>query len=171
MGNICCGNNSGYELDTQKKFKRRPLEDLKKNYAFNDRSEVLGSGSFGKVYLSHNLYVSDMKVAIKVLNKAKLQNHLEIIQEEIEVLQKLDHPNIVRYYETYEDKKNIYIVMEYVGGGELFNFIVQQQNQVFSERKAKEYMKTLLQALNHIHSQGIVHRDIKPENIMVTLNH
>ena len=57
------------------------------------------------------------------MNKSKLGNHLEAIFDEIDILQKLDHPNIVRYYETYIDEKYIYIVMEYIGGGELFDKI------------------------------------------------
>jgi calcium-dependent protein kinase len=85
-------------------------------------------------------------------------------------LTKLDHPNIVKYYETYDDDKYIYLVMEFIGGGELFDKIAQQSNNVFSEEMAAYYMKKLFSALNHMHSQGVVHRDIKPENIMLTIN-
>jgi len=84
----------------------------------------------------------------------------------VDILTKLDHPNIVKYYETYIDERYFYLVMEYIDGGELFNKISQQENQVFNEKLASIYMKKLLSALNHIHSQGVVHRDIKPENIM-----
>ena len=83
---------------------------------------------------------------------------------------KLDHPNIVKYYETYVDEKYIYLVMEYIGGGELFEKIAQQKNQVFSEEMAAIYMKKLFGALHHMHSQKVVHRDIKPENIMIASN-
>jgi serine/threonine protein kinase len=64
-----------------------------------------------------------MQVAIKVLNKNKLKDHLEAIKEEVSILTKLDHPNIVKYYETYIDEKYIYLVMEYINGGELFEKI------------------------------------------------
>lgn len=84
------------------------------------------------------------------------------------ILTKLDHPNIVKYYETYVDEKYIYLVMEYIDGGELFEKIAQQENQVFSEKQAKQFMAKLFSALNHMHAQGVVHRDIKPENIMLT---
>ena len=66
-----------------------------------------------------------MQVAIKVLNKNKLKDHLEAIKEEVSILTKLDHPNIVKYYETYIDEKYIYLVMEYIDGGELFEKISQ----------------------------------------------
>jgi calcium-dependent protein kinase len=77
---------------------------------------------------------------------------LEAIKEEVNILTKLDHPNIVKYYETYIDEKYIYLVMEYIGGGELFEKISQQKNQVFGEEQAKDYMKKLFGALNHMHS-------------------
>jgi serine/threonine protein kinase len=62
-------------------------------------------------------------VAIKVMGLKKIKDELDAIREEVSILTKLDHPNIVKYYETYEDEKNIYLVMEYIGGGELFEKI------------------------------------------------
>lgn len=100
----------------------------------------------------------------------KLKDELDAIKEEVAILTKLDHPNIVKYYETYEDDKNIYLVMEYIGGGELFEKIAQQKNQVFNEVIAFEYINKLFGALSHMHAQGVVHRDIKPENIMIGEN-
>lgn len=83
------------------------------------------------------------------------------------ILTKLDHPNIVKYYEFYLDERAIYLVMEYIGGGELFDKIVQQENQVFNEVMAYQYISQLIGALNHMHALDIVHRDIKPENLMI----
>ena len=62
-------------------------------------------------------------MAIKVLNKAKLKDNIAAIKEEVRILTKLDHPNIVKYYETYDDIKYMYLVMEYCSGGELFDKI------------------------------------------------
>lgn len=97
----------------------------------------------------------------------KLSDQIDSIMQEVEILTHLDHPNIVKYYETYVDEKYIYLVMEYIGGGELFDKIAEQENQVFTEPIAREYIKKLLGACHHMHSQGVVHRDIKPENIML----
>ena len=129
---------------------------------------MLGSGAFGKVFLTFNKHNQEHQVAIKVMNKKKLKDHLDAIKEEVAILTKLDHPNIVRYFETYIDEKYIYLVMEYIDGGELFEKIAKQENQVFGEEMAAKYMQKLFSALAHMHAQGVVHRDIKPENIMLT---
>lgn len=73
----------------------------------------------------------------------------------------------MKYYETYDDEKYMYLVMEYIGGGELFDKLQASADNTFTEVVARDYMKKLLQACAHIHSQNIVHRDIKPENIMI----
>lgn len=65
-------------------------------------------------------------MAIKVLNKAKLGNRIEDLRAEVKILHQLDHPNIVNYYETYDDVKYMYLVMEYCPGGELFDLIACQ---------------------------------------------
>jgi serine/threonine protein kinase len=93
---------------------------------------MLGQGAFGRVYLTKNKH-NGVQVAIKVMNKKKLKDELEAIQQEVMILNTLDHPNIVKYYETYDDPKNIYLVMEHISGGELFDKIAEQENQVFTE--------------------------------------
>ena len=151
-----------------KPTQKQGARELKNNYHIENNTQVLGTGAFGKVFLTHNKHNKSHMVAIKVMNKNKLKDHLDAIQEEVQILTKLDHPNIVKYYETYIDEKYIYLVMEYIGGGELFDKIAKQENQVFTEPDAADYMKKLFSALNHMHAQGVVHRDIKPENIMLT---
>ena len=104
------------------------VHELKQNYRISAHTKVLGAGSFGKVFLSENISDPSFKVAIKVLNKAKLKDHLDSIREEVRILSNLDHPNIVKYYETYDDVKYMYLVMEYCPGGELFDKIASQKN-------------------------------------------
>ena len=84
---------------------------------------MLGQGAFGKVVLTHNKHNPDHKVAIKVLNKYTLGAAMDLIHDEVAMLTSLDHPNIVKYYETYIDERYIYLVMEFIGGGELFDKI------------------------------------------------
>ena len=73
----------------------------------------------------------------------------------------------MKYYETYDDEKYMYLVMEYCPGGELFDKIASLENQAFGEVEACNIMEKLLRAINHCHASKIVHRDIKPENIMI----
>ena len=72
--------------------------------------------------------------------------------EEVAILNRLDHPNIVKYFETYDDAKYIYLVMEYISGCQLFDKITQQTNQTFGEKEAGGYMEKLFQAINHCHA-------------------
>ena len=90
------------------------------------KSKVLGSGQFGKVYKTHSVNDESHVVAIKVMNKHNLAEHIEQIMEEVAILTKLDHPNIVSYYETYDDNKYLYLVMEFVDGVELIDEITSE---------------------------------------------
>ena len=79
-------------------------------------------------------------------------------------MSKIDHPNVVQFYEYYEDKKKLYIVSELCEGGELFDKITERTR--FTESEARKLMMQLLGAIKFCHKHGIVHRDIKPENIV-----
>jgi len=138
------------------------------NYLIDDKTKVIGVGSFGKVFLSSNKHNPNFKVAIKVLDKEKLHGNLDLVVKEIAALNKLDHPNIVKYFETYNDVKYIYLVMEHIQGMPLFDKITNTRNQSFSEVQACKYLKQIVSAIKHCHALNIVHRDIKPENIMIT---
>jgi calcium-dependent protein kinase len=96
-------------------------------------------------------------------------NHeVKLLFGEVEILKNLDHPNILKMYESYEDNKKYYIVTELCGGGELFDEIVGRSH--FCESDAALVMKSLLSCVNHCHSKNIMHRDLKPENIMLEEN-
>lgn len=126
MGNQPGKAGKGKKGDVNAKLtstQKQGAKELKQNYLINNSTKVLGSGAFGKVFMTTNKVNENHKVAIKVMNLAKIRDHIEAIQEEVEILNKLDHPNIVKYYETYVDEKYIYLVMEYIGGGELFEKI------------------------------------------------
>ena len=84
--------------------------------------------------------------------------------KEINILSTLDHPNVIKTYEYFIDNRFIYIVTEYLSGGELFDKIKQETS--FSEDDSRKIFKEILEGVNYLHSKNIVHRDLKPENIM-----
>ena len=87
--------------------------------------KCLGKGQFGKVFQAHNKMDSSMKVAIKVIDKEGMtEDGMNDLKNEVAMLIEIDHPHIVKYYETYDDKKYIYLVMEICTGGELFSRII-----------------------------------------------
>lgn len=87
---------------------------------------------------------------------------------EVALLKNMDHPNIVRLYELYQDDKNYFLVTEFLTGGELLDKITKQK--VFTEKMAAEYMKQIMSALAYCHAEKIIHRDLKPANIMFESN-
>ena len=99
------------------------VHELKQNYKIDPNTKIIGAGTYGKVFLSRSLKDPDTQVAIKVLNKERLGKKLEGLKLEANILQALDHPNIVKYYETYDDVKYMYFVMEHCPGGALFELI------------------------------------------------
>lgn len=86
--------------------------------------------------------------------------------EEIKLHSKLDHPNIVKFYGFYEEKEHICLVLEYLHGGTLFDYM----NEVgtLSTREALTFLREIIEALDYVHEKGICHRDIKPENIVIS---
>lgn len=127
--------------------------------------DSIGSGSFGEVRKALHTSTGETR-AIKIIYKLQVTDFdQEKILKEIRILQRVDHPHIVKVYEYFQDHKFIYIVMELVPGGELFTKI--QQMQKFSESQAAKYFFQILSGVNYLHQQRIVHRDLKPENIML----
>ena len=104
-----------------------------------------------------------------MLNKHKMSaKDLSHVMDEVDLLKKVDHPNIVEYFETYDDKQYLYLVMELCTGGELFDSHDEyiKKGKPYTEKKACDVVSKCLDALHHCHALGITHRDIKPENIM-----
>ena len=131
----------------------------------------LGSGQFGHVYLA-KLKSTQFICAIKVINKRRLLKEtvkcINQVRREIEIQSHLHHPNILSIYNFFWDKKNIYLVIEYAPGGELYRILHKQKKERFSEPKAAFYIRQVCDAIEYIHKLHIIHRDIKPENILLS---
>jgi len=104
--------------------------------------------------------------AIKVIAKNQAEDDIAVLRREIEIMKKLKHKNIIQLYEVYEEDENIYIVVEIVTGGELFDHIITRGT--YSERDAANIIRQVLEAVEFMHKSKIAHRDLKPENILVT---
>jgi len=139
--------------------------DYKLKYEF---ISVLGSGGFGKVRL-YKHKETGLKYAIKTLKKNYLNQHaIESIVREVSIAMQLDHPNIVKYFETFEDECYIHVVMEFIPGENLFGLLCNSQRKI-TESDMNSICKYLLKAVGFLHNNDIVHRDIKPENILFSI--
>jgi len=128
----------------------------------------LGEGNFGKVKLSI-LNSTNEKYAIKIIDKNKLKSQKKSSSfNEIEVISRLNHPNIIHVEKILEDNKNFYIIMEYCNNGELFNYIVDKDKLEYDE--AFSFFYQLINGVEYLHEQGFAHRDLKPENLLLNNN-
>ena len=137
-----------------------PLEDF-------DVGDQVGEGSFGSVCKA-TLKSTGKAYAVKIIEKVHAQRHggLPQVKNEKDVLIKLDgHPNIVRLHSTFHDPDHLYIVLEFASGGELFSHIKRLGSCHIS--CARWLTAELVNALEYMHSKGVLHRDLKPENILL----
>ena len=140
---------------------RRKSVEIHKEYKFMD---ILGKGAYGEVRKATHR-ITGMIRAIKSVSKVdmKTEQKLRLINE-VEILKNLDHPNIIRVYEFFEDSVFFYIVTELCVGGELFDRIMEKT--IVEENESAVIMRQILSAVFYFHSKNIVHRDLKPENIL-----
>eukprot|EP01155_Anaeramoeba_flamelloides_P040409 Anaeramoba_flamelloidesc33579_g1_i2.p1 GENE.c33579_g1_i2~~c33579_g1_i2.p1 ORF type:complete len:154 (-),score=43.66 c33579_g1_i2:345-806(-) len=147
-------NSFFYNFKTKEKRKNL-VEVIYKKYSFQEK---IGDGSFSSVYRAVEKKTKK-EYAIKIIKKNNLQFKKHLIDNEIDILSKLDHPNIIKLKEIFNTKKKFFIVMEYAKGGELFDKLREKDH--FTEREASKIIKKILLALQHLHKQGVVHRDLK----------
>ncbi|XP_047364067.1 calcium/calmodulin-dependent protein kinase type 1 isoform X5 [Vespa velutina] len=175
--------------DSNKKMKKDGKDD--KSPSVEDKyilKELLGTGAFSEVRLAESKEKPGQMFAVKIIDKKALKGKEDSLENEIKVLRRfservtpqsgagllksdssgetgwLTHPNIVQLLETYEDKIKVYLVMELVTGGELFDRIVEKGS--YTEKDASGLIRQVLEAVDYMHEQGVVHRDLKPENLL-----
>ncbi|KAJ7955330.1 Non-specific serine/threonine protein kinase [Quillaja saponaria] len=127
---------------------------------------TLGEGNFGKVKLANNIE-SGQPFAVKIIEKSKIVNLnvTDQIKREIATLKLLKHPNVVRLYEVLASKTRIYMVLEYVNGGELFDRIASKGK--LTEAEGRKLFQQLIDGVSYCHNKGVFHRDLKLENVLV----
>ncbi|KAL7121661.1 hypothetical protein ACP275_02G194300 [Erythranthe tilingii] len=127
---------------------------------------TLGEGTFAKVKFATNVQTGD-RVAIKIIDRDRVLRHkiIEQIKREISTMKMIKHPNVVNLFEVMASKTKIYIVLEYVDGGELFDKIAKYGK--LKEDAARRYFQQLINVVDYCHSRGVYHRDLKPENLLL----
>ncbi|OQS05393.1 calcium/calmodulin-dependent protein kinase [Thraustotheca clavata] len=126
----------------------------------------LGRGAFSVVREAVENQ-SGQRYAVKCVDKSKMKAvDYNSMAFEVNTLKKLKHPNIIKFYDVYQDENYFYLVTEFMEGGELFDRIVEKE--YYTQHDAKEVVKILLKTIKYCHDNGIAHRDLKPENILLT---
>ncbi|OMJ74941.1 hypothetical protein SteCoe_26043 [Stentor coeruleus] len=130
-------------------------------------SKKIGEGAFSSVRRI-KLRSTGEKRAVKTVHKKSIRTEEErqMVFTEVSILKSLDHPNIIRLHEFYQDQKNYYMITEFCSGGELFERIISAGS--ISESVGAEYMLQILGVLVYLHDRKIVHRDLKPENLLMS---
>lgn len=145
-------------------FNQGPFED------FYEVGEEIGSGQFAKVFKCRHKE-SGVEYAGKFIRKRRTRSSrrgvlMEDIRREIAILQEINHENIIRLYEVYENKQSVILVLELVSGGELFEYLSTIER--VSEEGTVAFLKQILAGVKYLHDKNIIHLDLKPENILLS---
>ena len=166
-------DKAGNEMQKPKSSRTRSYLTPKKEYTKKVGnyilSEQIGIGTFSKVTKAIHILTGE-KIAVEILDKSKIKDSIDIerISREIEILKSISHPNIAQLYESNSTIHNFYLIMEYVEGGDLCDFI--NINLCLNEHLACHFFRQLISVIEYLNEMGITHRDIKPENILLDID-
>ena len=157
-------NRDNFEKDKNLEIYIKDKDKLLKEYTFLKK---IGQGTFGVVILAIHK-ITNEKVAIKILDKEKITQKTDIarVKKEIDILKKLRHKNIVHLFNVIDTLTNIFLIMEYTNGIELFDYITK--NKCIKESEACYFYQQIISGIEYLGKLNITHRDIKPENLLVS---
>ena len=137
-------------------------------YNYYEMLNDLGEGIFGSVKLCKDKK-TNKKFSVKIIKKekAKDSNDMESVRSEIDIMKLCHHPNVVHLIDHFENGENIFIVMEYIQGGNLSEYLRHKKFNI-TEKRAAELIYQICLGIEYLHKYGIMHRDLKPDNIMLT---
>ena len=156
-------NDPWSQLKRNKQFKADSRK-ANQTYKYKITKQIIDEGSSGKIFKAVNM-VDRSFCAVKVTDLVKVSK-AGYKNEEVKILKMLDHPNIIKVYDTYKNKQYEYIFMEYCEKN-LIDIIIEEEEGKLSEKEFLPLVKQILSALVHCHSKNIVHRDLKLENILL----
>ena len=151
--------------------RRQQQEEQGGPHAKYELGEPLGTGAFAVVKQCVNRETGE-KFAMKIIEKKKFMlNHAsrrgEALMDEVRILQRLNHPHIIAIHDVFETERQLYLVLELVTGGDLFDKIIAQHGRGFSEQRSHRIFSQMIDATAYLHSHNVVHRDLKPENVLL----
>jgi p70 ribosomal S6 kinase len=134
-----------------------------------DLLKLIGEGAFGKVLLVRNRLDKSL-YAMKVLSKKllKKKNNTQYMKSERDILTKVSHPFIVSLYFAFQSETKLFLVMEFLQGGELFFHL--RKKGIILEKEARFYLGELVLGIEFLHNNGVIHRDLKPENVLLRMD-
>eukprot|EP00347_Sterkiella_histriomuscorum_P006616 403352090 len=159
-------NKNKLKKNLHSKIKMLQKGSLLKTLKIQDKLVITLLGTFGKVRLGTHMLTGE-KVAIKILEKDKIKDQADVerVTREIHILKIVRHPNVVQLYEIIETSRQLFLIMEYASGGELFDFIVKRKR--LQEPDACKFFQQIISGVEYIHKIKICHRDLKPENLLL----
>lgn len=169
-GGVTGGTSQPSSMPQQQQFAQPPqeLRVTKGKYSLADFDilRTLGTGSFGRVHLVQSKH-NQRFYAVKVLKKAQVvkMKQVEHTNDERKMLGEVKHPFLITLWGTFQDSRNLYMVMDFVEGGELFSLL--RKSGRFPNPVAKFYAAEVTLALEYLHSRNIIYRDLKPENLLL----
>ena len=158
-------NTSSLQTLSPAKHEKKSVKDIKELFEIGKK---LGDGNFAVVRECFHKQ-TDEKFALKIIDRSKMKGKEKMLDNEIQIMKRCNHQNIVKLFDDFHAETEVYLVMELVSGGDLFDAISTAVK--FSEPEAANYVHDVCSALHYLHKRKIVHRDLKPENLLVSFSY